>query len=148
MTGPRIANVTFPVLTPVVSATESATQAVPQPTAENYAEPASMPSETVRSSYGRTAEAKLRKTLGRSKEKTKAKNGASKNKVGVGGMKRKQHLLDDELPSDERDASINEEVIVSTGDRMWYLAMVAVDGIPLRELRTKSSQKRKKVRKV
>jgi len=44
-------------------------------------------------------------------------------------------LSDNNLSIVEENARANSEVIVGTGDRAWYLAMVAAGGMPVQDLR-------------
>lgn len=155
MTSHLLANVALPVLPAAVNTQENATQAVPQPAPENGAGLASAPNHAQLSVHGAGTEAKLRKTFGRSKEKAKAKKKgiASKDKVKEkeavsDSMIEEQLLSEEDLSDADSDAPEQEDVIVGTGDRMWYMAMVAIDGVPVREIRTNLPQRRMKARKA
>ena len=155
MTNHLLTNMAPPVLPAAVNTQENATQAAPQPAPGNGAGPASAPNHAQLSVHAAGTEAKLRKTFGRSKEKAKAKKKGvaskdkAKDKEAVFDSVMEEQLLSEEDLSDAHsDAPEQVDVIVGTGDRMWYMAMVAADGVPVREIRTIPLQRRMKARKA
>lgn len=60
-------------------------------------------------------------------------------KAGPTVVLQEQLLSNGDLLIVEAEAPINDQAIVGTGDRMWYLAMVAADGIAVKEFRPNDS---------
>lgn len=63
------------------------------------------------------------------------KVGAHKDGAKPGVVVQEELQPNGDLSIVETDISVNDEVIVGTGDRLWYLAMTSADVIPMREIR-------------